>query len=167
MLKIIIIFMLLTLIGSPMNTSSLDNTSINKSINNSSLNGTDESYLKIDMNLFNWFSKPAKATVGLNLRLALEDIKHDYLKNAIESYSAEKSMTEEDFSKRSIPPAINEGLERYPGGDVDDEDPEIPFDPDEEWDSWLNKPPWEEDIERGCSELVCDEYGICLMTCVD
>lgn len=176
MLKIIIIFMLLTLIGSPMNTSNPDNTSINKSLlNNSSSNDTEKSDLVMDISLFNWFSKPTKTAVGLNLKLALEDIKHEYLKNAVESYSAEKSMTEEDFSKRSIPPAINDGLEKYPKDNVDDEDPTIepepPFDPHEEWDSWMQKPPWGEDQdnwiedqEMECYE-VCDEEGICDTQC--
>jgi len=172
MLRIITIFMLLAWIGSPMNTSSPDNTSINKSLlNNSSLNDTQKGDRVIDISLFNWFSKPTSPNLALNLKLALEEIKHDYLKNAIESYSAEKSMTEEDFSKRTIPPAINEGLERYPKNNLDEKDqtiePEPPFDPREEWDSWIQKPPWEVEVKRGCSEPICDENGICYVECWD
>jgi len=172
MLQIIIIFMLLTFIGSPMNTPSPDNTSINKSLlNNSSLNDTQKSELGIDMSLFKWFSKPTKPNVAQNLKLAVEDIKHDFLKDAIESYSAEKSMTEEDFSKRSIPPEINKRLESYPKQNIDDEGPTIDseptLDPGEEWDPWLQKPPWKEDIKRECSEPVCDENGICYVECWD
>jgi len=172
MLRIIIIFMLLASTGSPMNTLSPDNTSINKSLfNNSSLNDTQKSELGIDMSLFKWFSKPTKPDIAQNLRLALEEIKRDFLKDAIESYSAEKSITEEDFSRRSIPPEINKKLESYPRQNTDDKDTSIdsepPFDPGEEWDPWLQKPPWKEDIKRGCSEPVCDENGICYVECSD
>ena len=167
MLKIVIIFMLLTLIGSPMNTTSPENTSMNKSLNNSSVNGTLQSDLGIDINPFIWFSKATKPDVASNLRQALEDIRYDYLKNAVDSYSAEKSMTEEEFSRLSIPPAINEELDRYnPESDPVPIDP-IEF-PDDEWSPWLQEPPWpQEEMKRGCSEPVCDEDGICYQECWD
>lgn len=168
MLRIVIIFMLLTLIGSPMNTTSLENTSINKSLlNNSSLNSTQKSDLGIDINPFIWFSKPTtKPDVAANLMRTLDDIRHDYLKNAVDSYSAGKSMTEEEFSRLSIPPAINEELDRYNPGPKE-EPGTIEF-PDDEWSPWLQKPPWDEEgMERGCAEPVCDEDGICYQQCLD
>lgn len=168
MLKIVIIFMLLTLIGSPMNTTSPENTSMNKSLlNNSSLNGTQESDLGIDLEPFIWFPKATKPDIASDLRQTLEDIKHDYLKDAVDSYSAEKSMTEEEFSRRSIPPAINEELDRYnPESDSVPIDP-IEF-PDDEWSPWLQEPPWpQEEMHRGCSEPVCDKDGICYQECWD
>lgn len=173
MLKIVVIFMLLTLIGYSMNTTSIDNESKNitlnnSTLNNSSLNNTTKSDLGIDVSLFNWFAKPTEPNSVLSLALILDDIRHDYLKEAIDSYATGKLMTEEDFSKRSIPPAISERLERYNPGEKVDDKPVIPPNLDGDLDEWLLTPPWKDEVPyKGCTEPICDEDGICHVTCYD
>lgn len=182
MLKIVIIFMLLTFIGSPMNTTSMDNnTSKNITLNNSSTNDTHLSDLGIDASLLNWFTKPTKSNAPLSLSLALDDIKLDYLNSAIETYGTGRLMTEEDFSRRSIPPVVKKKPEIYIPGDIPDHefiniiDPDLDLEPIE-GDPWLITPPWEdepwpswesEEPAKGCSELICDENGICHVICYD
>lgn len=161
MLKIVIVFMLITLIGVPMNTATYDNKSINDTLlNKSSLNDTPQNNLSIDISLFNWFTKATKPNNALDLKLALDDIKHDYLKNAIDSYTAEKSITEEDFSKLAIPPAIKQELEKYPRnfnygkpkpGKPEPIDPT--YDPEDEWDPWLREWPKGADREKAYDDI--------------
>lgn len=181
MLKIMIIFMLLTLIGSSMNTQplnhtsvnntsniinntnmsniSVNNTSINKSLsNNTHLDDTQQGELIVDIRHFNWFRKPTKPDAALDLKLTLENIKREYLMSVIESFSAEKATLEDDLSRRFTPPVIDMGPESRPKDDI--KDPMVepkPKDPFDEWDPWLLTPPWESAINGEYSDLVSIE----------
>lgn len=167
MLKIVVIFMLLTLIGCSMNTTLTDNESKNITLNNTSLNETPKSDLGIDISLFNWFAKPTKPS-ALSLVLILDDIKHDYMKDAMDSYVTGRSMTEEDFSRRAVPPEIYEKLEKYNPGEKADDPVIIPDPNEDDMDDWIQIPPWKKDVpNRGSSEMICTEDGLCHMIWID
>ncbi|MGB4652553.1 hypothetical protein [Methanothrix sp.] len=181
MLKIMIIFMLLTLIGSPMNTPPLDhasvnntsviinntnmsnisvnNTSINKSLfNNSYIDDTQQGEQIVDIRHLNWFKKPTKPNAALDLKLTLENIKREYLMSLVESFSAEKATLENDLSSRFIPPVIDMRPESRPKHDM--KDPMVepkPKEPFDEWDPWLLTPPWETEMNGEYSGQVSIE----------
>jgi hypothetical protein len=142
-----------------MSNISINNTSINKSLFNSShLDDTQQGELIVDIRRFNWFRKPTKPDAALDLKLTLENIKKEYLKNVVESFSAEKATLVDDLSRRFTPPVIDMGPESRPKHDIKDPmvepQPEDPFD---EWDPWMLTPPWESAINGEYSDQVSIE----------
>jgi len=119
----------------------LNNTSTNTtSLNNSSINDTLLNNSSMDDD---WFNKSSKLNFALPRDLLLDIIMYEDVEQAGEKFRAEKTMTD-PFSRSIIPRVIDNPEPASP-------DPEL-----------VNDKP-----ERGCSEPVCTEDGICNVVCSD
>jgi len=147
MLKFIAIFVLIVLNSAPINAALLNDSSMNDTLlnimrlNNTSLNNTTSDD--------DWFNRSSNLSFVLPLNPLSDNIRIMEEEQVGAKFTAEKPIVEKPIAEKPIWDIINPPDITVPDPAIDG--PTLPDSPS----------------EGGCSELVCNEDGICFTQCVN